>query len=76
MMQAGYVDAIFSTSTIAAGVNFPARTVVIFQSDRFNGKGFVALGATDLLQMTGRAGRRGMDEIGFVLVVPGQHQDP
>jgi len=76
MMQAGRMDAIFSTSTIAAGVNFPARSVVIFQSDRFNGKDFVPLSATDLLQMTGRAGRRGMDEIGFVLVVPGQHQDP
>jgi len=76
MMQAGHLDAIFSTSTIAAGVNFPARTVVIFQSDRFNGKDFVPLSSTDLLQMTGRAGRRGMDEIGFVLVVPGQHQDP
>ncbi len=76
MMQAGCLDAIFSTSTIAAGVNFPARTVVVFQSDRFNGKDFVPLSATDLLQMTGRAGRRGMDEIGFVLVIPGQHQDP
>ncbi|MGC8494051.1 MAG: hypothetical protein ACP5SH_20190, partial [Syntrophobacteraceae bacterium] len=76
MMQSGHLDAIFSTSTIAAGVNFPARTVVVFQSDRFNGKDFVSLNATDLLQMTGRAGRRGMDEIGFVLVVPGQHQDP
>ncbi len=76
MMQEGYLEAIFSTSTIAAGVNFPARTAVIFQSDRFNGKEFVALSATDLLQMTGRAGRRGMDEIGFALVIPGQHQDP
>jgi len=76
MMQAGHLDAIFSTSTIAAGVNFPARTVVIFQSDRFNGKEFASLSATELLQMTGRAGRRGMDEIGFVLIVPGQHQDP
>jgi superfamily II RNA helicase len=76
MMQSGHLDAIFSTSTIAAGVNFPARTVVVFQSDRFNGKDFVSLTATDLLQMTGRAGRRGMDEIGFVLVIPGQHQDP
>lgn len=76
MMQEGYLEAIFSTSTIAAGVNFPARSVVVFQSDRFNGKEFVPLSATDLLQMTGRAGRRGMDEIGFVLVVPGQHQDP
>lgn len=76
MMQEGYLDAIFSTSTIAAGVNFPARTAVIFQSDRFNGREFVPLSATDLLQMTGRAGRRGMDEIGFALVIPGQHQDP
>ncbi len=76
MMQEGHLDAIFSTSTIAAGVNFPARTAVIFQSDRFNGREFVPLSATDLLQMTGRAGRRGMDEIGFALVIPGQHQDP
>lgn len=76
LMQEGYLEAIFSTSTVAAGVNFPARTVVVPQSDRFNGREFVDLSATDLLQMTGRAGRRGMDEIGFVLVLPGAHQDP
>jgi ATP-dependent RNA helicase HelY len=76
LMQEGLLEAIFSTSTVAAGVNFPARTVVVPQSDRFNGKGFVDLTATDLLQMTGRAGRRGMDEIGFVLVLPGPHQNP
>ena len=76
LMQDGLLEAIFSTSTVAAGVNFPARTVVVLQSDRFNGREFVELSATDLLQMTGRAGRRGMDEIGFVLVVPGRFQDP
>lgn len=76
LMQEGCLDAIFSTSTVAAGVNFPARTVVVLQSDRFNGKEFAQLTATELLQMTGRAGRRGMDEIGFVLVVPGFFQDP
>jgi len=76
LMQDGYLDAIFSTSTVAAGVNFPARTVVVLQSDRFNGKEFIGLTATDLQQMTGRAGRRGMDEIGFVLVIPGAYQDP
>ncbi len=76
LMQEGHLQAIFSTSTVAAGVNFPARTVVIPQSDRFNGKEFVELSATDLLQMTGRAGRRGMDEIGFVLVIPGRYQNP
>ena len=75
LMQTGLLKAIFSTSTVAAGVNFPARTVVVTQSDRFNGREFVDLGATDLLQMTGRAGRRGMDNIGFALIVPGPFQN-
>ncbi len=76
MMKEGELEAIFSTSTVAAGVNFPARTVVLSQSDRFNGREFVPLSATDLLQMTGRAGRRGMDLVGFVMVLPGPYQDP
>jgi len=76
MMKEGWLDAIFSTSTVAAGVNFPARTVVLSQSDRFNGHTFVPLTATDLLQMTGRAGRRGMDKVGFVVVLPGPYQNP
>jgi superfamily II RNA helicase len=76
MMNTGMMDAIFSTSTVAAGVNFPARTVVIVQSDRFNGKEFVDLTATELHQMTGRAGRRGKDNIGFAVVVPGAFQNP
>ena len=75
-MNKGYLDAIFSTSTVAAGVNFPARTVVLVQSDRYNGHEFADLTATDLHQMTGRAGRRGKDNIGFALLLPGIHQDP
>jgi ATP-dependent RNA helicase HelY len=75
LMQQGLLRAIFSTSTVAAGVNFPARTVVVTQSDRFNGKEFVDLRAMELLQMTGRAGRRGMDNIGFACVVPGPFQN-
>jgi ATP-dependent RNA helicase HelY len=76
MMVRGYLDAIFSTSTVAAGVNFPARTVVLVQSDRFDGREFSNLTATELHQMTGRAGRRGKDNIGFALLIPGPHQDP
>jgi superfamily II RNA helicase len=76
MMNGGHLEAIFSTSTVAAGVNFPARTVVLVQSDRFNGKEFADLTATELHQMTGRAGRRGKDKIGFALVLPGPFQDP
>lgn len=75
MMNQGYLEAIFATSTVAAGVNFPARTVVLLQSDRYNGRGFVGLTSTEFHQMIGRAGRRGKDSIGFVLVVPGPHQD-
>jgi len=75
MMLKGHLDAIFATSTVAGGVNFPARTVVLVQSDRFNGKEFQELSATDLQQMIGRAGRRGKDEVGFALVVPGPYQD-
>ena len=76
MMNRGYLDAIFSTSTVAAGVNFPARTVALVQSDRYNGREFADLTATDLHQMIGRAGRRGKDNIGFALIIPGVHQDP
>lgn len=75
MMNKGCLDAIFSTSTVAAGVNFPARTVVLLQSDKFNGHSFNDLTATELHQMTGRAGRRGMDNIGFVMLIPGIHQN-
>jgi ATP-dependent RNA helicase HelY len=76
MMNQGLLEAIFSTSTVAAGVNFPARTVVLLQSDRYNGHEFADLTATDLHQMIGRAGRRGKDNIGFVLIIPGRYQDP
>jgi superfamily II RNA helicase len=71
LMSRNLLWAIFATSTVAAGVNFPARSVIIPNSDRFNGEDFVNLTATELLQMTGRAGRRGKDNIGFAIFVPG-----
>ncbi|MFA6222239.1 MAG: DEAD/DEAH box helicase [Desulfomonilaceae bacterium] len=75
MMLAGRLEAIFSTSTVAAGVNFPARTVVILQTDRFDGRSFVDMTATEFHQMTGRAGRRGKDKAGFTVMVPGKFFD-
>ncbi|HDR16746.1 MAG TPA: DEAD/DEAH box helicase, partial [Desulfobacteraceae bacterium] len=75
LMSRGFLEAIFSTSTVAAGVNFPARTVVLLNSDRFNGREFADLSATEFHQMIGRAGRRGKDRIGFALVIPGPYQD-
>ncbi|MEZ4551462.1 MAG: hypothetical protein R2874_13570 [Desulfobacterales bacterium] len=64
LMTEGLLDAVFATSTVAAGVNFPARTILFLNSDRFNGRN-APLTATEFHQMTGRAGRRGMDNIGF-----------
>ena len=75
LMSRGLLDAIFATSTVSAGVNFPARTVVIRQSDRFDGQAFSDLTANEFTQMTGRAGRRGRDNIGFALMIPGPHMD-
>jgi ATP-dependent RNA helicase HelY len=72
LMTEGLLDAIFATSTVAAGVNFPARTVVILNSDRFNGQEFIPLSPTEFHQMTGRAGRRGMDHVGFAVALPGR----
>jgi superfamily II RNA helicase len=75
LLTEGHLDAVFATSTVAAGVNFPARTVVFFNSDRFNGVEFKPLTSTELQQMTGRAGRRGMDRVGFAIAVPGKYMD-
>ena len=75
LMTAGLLDAVFATSTVAAGVNFPARTIAFINSDKFNGKQFLPLSSTEFHQMTGRAGRRGMDHIGFAVAVPGKFMD-
>jgi superfamily II RNA helicase len=76
LMSAGLLDAIFATATVAAGVDFPARTVVMTVADARTGSGWRQLNASELQQMTGRAGRRGRDNVGFVIVAPGLHQDP
>ncbi|MCX5821866.1 MAG: helicase-related protein, partial [Deltaproteobacteria bacterium] len=75
MMKQGRLKAIFATSTVAAGVNFPARTIVLMNSDLFNGHEFSPLSGTEFHQMTGRAGRRGQDRVGFMLAVPGRFMD-
>src|SRR2546421_2297515 len=76
MMSAGLLDAIFATATVAAGVDFPARTVVVTVADRRSANGWQSLTASEVQQMTGRAGRRGKDRVGFVVAAPGPHQNP
>lgn len=76
LMSAGLLDAIFATATVAAGVDFPARTVAVSNVDARTGSGWRQLTASEFQQMTGRAGRRGRDLVGFIVAAPGLHQDP
>ncbi len=76
MMSKGLLNAIFATSTVAAGVDFPARTVVISNADTRGNDGWRSLQASELQQMTGRAGRRGKDNVGFVVLAPSNFQNP
>lgn len=76
MMSAGLLNAIFATSTVAAGVDFPARTVVISNAEARGNDGWRPIQASELQQMTGRAGRRGKDNVGFVVLAPSNFQNP
>jgi superfamily II RNA helicase len=76
LMSSGLLNAIFATSTVAAGVDFPARTVVISNADTRGNDGWRSLQASELQQMTGRAGRRGKDKVGFVILAPSNFQNP
>ncbi|WP_420440216.1 DEAD/DEAH box helicase [Candidatus Poriferisodalis sp.] len=63
--SAGLLAVVFATETLAVGVNMPARSVVIEQLSRFRGEGFALLTPGEYTQLTGRAGRRGIDEVGY-----------
>ncbi|CAH1423609.1 unnamed protein product [Lactuca virosa] len=65
----GVIKVLFSTETFAMGVNAPARTVVFDTVRKFDGKEFRQLLPGEYTQMAGRAGRRGLDSIGTVLVM-------
>ncbi|MBQ3642493.1 hypothetical protein II906_11305, partial [bacterium] len=62
--------------TLAAGINMPARTTVISAISKRTDSGHRTLSANEFLQMSGRAGRRGMDKVGYVVVMGTQFQSP
>jgi superfamily II RNA helicase len=66
---------LIATGTVAAGVDFPARSVVIAAHGRRGSEGFNMLTSSEFMQMSGRAGRRGKDAVGLCLVAPSQSSD-
>nr|MCU0260498.1 hypothetical protein [Ilumatobacteraceae bacterium] len=65
----GLVKVVFATETLAVGINMPARSVVIEKLTKFTGDRHDQLTPGQFTQLTGRAGRRGIDEIGYALVL-------
>ena len=69
LFAAGLVKLVFATETLALGINMPAKAVVLEEFSKFTGEGHELLRAGDYTQLTGRAGRRGIDERGTAVVL-------
>jgi ATP-dependent RNA helicase HelY len=69
LFKAGEVKVVFATETLSLGINMPAKTVVIEDLWKFSGERHELLTPGEYTQLTGRAGRRGIDEIGHAVVV-------
>ena len=76
LFTAGLIQAVFATETLALGINMPARTVVIEKLDKWNGEHHADLTAAEYTQLTGRAGRRGIDIEGHAVVLWQPAMDP
>jgi ATP-dependent RNA helicase HelY len=76
LFQRRLLRVVFATETLALGVNMPARTVVLERLDKFNGEGRVPLSPGEYTQLTGRAGRRGIDVEGHSLIQWSNALDP
>jgi ATP-dependent RNA helicase HelY len=76
LFTAGRVRAVFATETLALGINMPARTVVLERLVKFNGESHVDVTPAEYTQLTGRAGRRGIDIEGHAVVLWSRQLDP
>ena len=76
LFTAGRIRAVFATETLALGINMPARTVVLEKLVKFNGEAHVDITPAEYTQLTGRAGRRGIDIEGHAVVLWNRRLDP
>ena len=70
LFQQGYIKVLFATETFAVGVNYPTRTVVFTSIEKYSNEGMCLLQTSEYKQMAGRAGRRGLDKKGNVILLP------
>jgi ATP-dependent RNA helicase HelY len=69
LFQRGLIKAVFATETLALGINMPARTVVLEKLTKWNGESHVSVTPGEYTQLTGRAGRRGIDIEGNAVIL-------
>ena len=72
----GLIKALFATETFAMGLNMPARTVVFTNAQKFDGKEMRWITSGEYIQMSGRAGRRGLDDRGIVILMVDEKMNP
>ena len=76
LFQEGLIKVLFATETFSIGLNMPAKTVVFTNVRKFDGKEFRWVSGGEYIQMSGRAGRRGLDDRGIVILMIDEKMDP
>ncbi|GBE84664.1 ATP-dependent RNA helicase mtr4 [Sparassis crispa] len=76
LFQDGLIKVLFATETFSIGLNMPAKTVVFTAARKFDGRDFRDLSSGEYIQMSGRAGRRGLDERGIVIMMCDEKLEP
>ena len=76
LFQEGLIKVLFATETFSIGLNMPAKTVVFTDVKKFDGTDFRNLSSGEYIQMSGRAGRRGLDDRGVVIMMVDEKLEP
>lgn len=76
LFQEGLIKVLFATETFSIGLNMPAKTVVFTNVRKFDGKEFRWVSSGEYIQMSGRAGRRGLDDRGIVILMIDEKMEP
>ncbi|TFK62158.1 antiviral helicase [Pluteus cervinus] len=76
LFQEGLIKVLFATETFSIGLNMPAKTVVFTSTRKFDGREFRNISSGEYIQMSGRAGRRGLDDRGVVVMMCDERMEP
>lgn len=76
LFQEGLIKVLFATETFSIGLNMPAKTVVFTNVRKWDGQSFRNLSGGEYIQMSGRAGRRGLDDRGIVIMMCDEKLEP